>query len=272
MADETRIQVLKEPDRKPETNSFMWLYRTGEDGLNPIIVYGYSQTRAGLNAEKFLKGSKGYLETDAYKGYNRLKDVKRCCCWAHARRYFIDAVPKGKSFDLSVPAVQGVQYCNKLFEYERKYREEDYSHKQRYEARLRDELPVLEAFWSWLEVQTPTKNSKFYKAVNYVYAIKDGLMRYLEDGRCSFTNNASENSIRPFTVGRKNWLFADTPKGAEASAIVYTIIETAKAYNLNIYEYLKYLLSARLSEKSSDDEINLYAPWNESVKEQFKLN
>ena len=96
MADETRVQVLKEPERNPETNSFMWLFRTGEDGEPPIIIYKYTPTRAKYNAEDFLNGFEGYLETDGYQGYNNLPGIKRCCCWAHIRRAFIDAIPKGK--------------------------------------------------------------------------------------------------------------------------------------------------------------------------------
>ncbi len=115
MADETRIQVLKEEDRRAQTQSFMWLFRSGEDGLPPIILYGYSPTRSGNHAREFLNGFHGYLETDGYQGYNGLPDIKRCSCWAHIRRYFIDAVPKGKQYDHSQLAVQGVQYCNRLF-------------------------------------------------------------------------------------------------------------------------------------------------------------
>jgi len=121
MADETRIQVLKEPERNPETGSFMWLFRSGEDGLPPIVLYHYTETRARYNAVDFLDGfSDGYLETDGYQGYNNLLGIRRCSCWAHTRRYFIDAVPKGKQYDYSKPAVQGVQFCSKLFEYERR--------------------------------------------------------------------------------------------------------------------------------------------------------
>ena len=106
MADETRVQVLKEEERRAQTQSFMWLFRSGEDGLPAIILYGYSPTRSGSHAKEFLEGYHGYLETDGYQGYNSLSDIKRCSCWAHIRRYFIDAVPKGKQYDYSQPAVQ----------------------------------------------------------------------------------------------------------------------------------------------------------------------
>lgn len=118
MGDETRVQVLNEPERRPQSQSFMWLFRSGEDGLPVIILYGYSPTRSGDNAVKFLDGFSGYLETDGYQGYNKVPGIKRCSCWAHIRRYFIDAIPKGKQFDYSQPAVQGVQYCDRLFRIE----------------------------------------------------------------------------------------------------------------------------------------------------------
>lgn len=118
MADETTTQMLDEPRRRPQSKSYMRLYRTGEDGNPTIILYGYSETRSGDNAKAFLKGFQGYLVCDGYQGYNKVPDIKRCSCWAHVRCYLIDAVPKEKEYDYSNPAVQGVQYCNKLFEYE----------------------------------------------------------------------------------------------------------------------------------------------------------
>ena len=119
MADETRIRVLHEEERKAETDSFMWLFRSGEDGLPPIVLYKYTETRAKFHAAAFLNGFQRYLETDCYQGYNNLPGIRRCCCFAHLRRYFIEAVPKGRELDYSNPAAQGVQYINRLFEHER---------------------------------------------------------------------------------------------------------------------------------------------------------
>lgn len=265
MADETRVQVLKEPGRKAETDSYMWLFRTGEDGLPPILIYKYTETRAKFNAEEFLKGFKGYLETDGYQGYNNLPDIKRCCCWSHLRRYFVEAVPKGKELDYSNPAAQAVQYCNRLFEYERQSQQKGHTYEQRKEYRLQKEKPVLDAFWTWLSQQAPKKGTRFEKAVNYAQNHNGLSMTYLEDGRCSFSNNLSENSIRPFTLGRKNWLFSDTRKGAEASATVYTMVEMAKAHNLNIYKYLNYLLQNLPCTKMTDTALAKLAPWDPDV-------
>lgn len=170
-----------------------------------------------------------------------------------------------KELDYSNPAAQGVQYCNKLFEHERQSREKGHTCEQRKEYRLKKEKPVLDAFWEWVSEQSPKKGTRFEKAVNYAQNHKEQFMTYLEDGRCSFSNNLSENSIRPFTVGRRNWLFSDTPKGADASAIVYTMVEMAKAHNLNIYKYLNYLLEHLPETRMRDSELSGLAPWDAEV-------
>lgn len=207
---------------------------------------------------------------DGYLGYNKLKDAKRCCCWAHIRRYLLEAIPKGMEKDYSNPAVQGVLYCNKLFEYERSYKEKGLSHKQIEKRRLKDQKPVIEGFLSWSKQVNPGSNGKLKKAITYINNRRDSLMTYLEDGRCSLSNNLSENAIRPVTVGRKNWLFSDTADGAEANVLYLTIVEMAKAYTLNLYEYLKFLLDQRPSKKMSDEEFEKLAPWNEDVQELCK--
>ena len=132
--------------------------------------------------------------------------------------------------------------------------------------RLEKEKPVLEAFWAWVDSQKPVRNTRLDKALTYVKNRRETSMTYLEDGRCSFTNNLSENAIRPFTVGRKNWLFSDSVEGAEASAIAYTMVEMEKAHNLNIYQYLSYVLEQRLNENWSDEQLAELAPWSEKLQ------
>ena len=266
MADETRVQVLNEPERNPETDSWMWLFRSGEDGLPPILLYHYTETRAKFHAASFLQGFRGYLETDGYQGYNNLPDIRRCSCWAHVRRYFTDAIPKGKEYDYSLPAVQGVQFCSRLFDCERYSKAKGHTAEQRKQFRLEKEKPILDVFWNWLEQQRPNKGTRLAKAVNYAQNRKETLMTYLEDGHCSLSNNLSENAIRPFTVGRKNWLFSSSPKGAAASAMVYTMVEMAKANGLNTYKYLTYLLSQRPNDQMSEEQLEQLAPWSETVK------
>lgn len=272
MADETTTQVLKEPGRSAESTSYMWLFRTGEDGEPPIILYHYSQTRARTNAASFLQGFEGYLMTDGYQGYNDLPGVKRCACYAHIRRAFADAIPKGSEKDFSNPAVQGVEYCDKLFYYERMANDKGFTYEERKKYRLEKEKPILDAFWKWLEEQKPARNSRMYKAVNYVMNRKSYAETYLEDGRCSFSNNPSENSIRPYTVGRKNWLFSDSQKGAEASSICYTMVEMAKANDLNVLSYLNYILLNRLPKGARGNDYYKLAPWNPQVKKACMNN
>lgn len=269
MADETPVQVLKEPDRRAQTKSYMWIFRTGEDTGPPIILYHYSETRAGDTAVNFLEDFKGYLMCDGYSGYNKVNKAKRTSCWAHVRRYLIDAIPKGKQFDYTQPAVQGLKYVQELFALEDKiharYTDPDAIKK----ARLEKELPYLEGFWSWLEKQTPVRNSRLDKAVTYIRNRKPYLTTYLEDGRCSFSNNASERSVKPFVMGRKNWLFSDTPNGANSSSLVYSMVETAKANGVNPYHYLAFLLEKFPSSLMSDEELAKLAPWNEDVKTEL---
>ena len=219
----------------------MWLYRTGADGDPPIVLYDYKPSRSGKNPADYLKGFQGFMHTDGFSGYEKVEDVTRCGCWAHLRRYFVEAIPDKKVAGAPpTNAEVGRDYCNKLFEIERDLAPLDPD--KRKAERLRLEKPVLEAFWCWLDALTPLKGSRLGTAVTYAQNQKPYMENYLLDGRCSISNNIAENSIRPFTIGRKNWLFSDTPKGADASAAVYSIVETAKANNLNIYTYLNYLL------------------------------
>ena len=266
MADETPLQVLHEEGRRAQTKSYMWLFRSGEDGGIPIILYKYSPPRAGDNAVEFLQEFNGYLMCDGYSGYNKVSNAKRTACWAHIRRYLTDAIPKGKQLDYTQPSVQGMMYINQLFHLEDVIKAEHSSFDAIKKARLEKEKPIVEGFLSWLDKQNPVRGSRMDKAVTYIQNRRDYLMTYLEDGRCSFSNNLSENAIRPFTVGRKNWLFCDTPHGAQASAIVYTMVEMAKANGVNVYHYLTYLLEKLPDDSMSDNELDQLAPWNEKVK------
>lgn len=275
MADETPIQVLKEPDRRPQSKSYVWLIRTGEDGESPIILYNYTPTRAGYNAAKFLKAAESgfYLMVDGYQGYNKVPNATRCCCYTHIRRYFVKAITKGHEKDFMDPGVQGVMYCDKLFEYERTYKEKGLSFRQIYNRRLKDEKPVIEAFLSWVDRLKPSAtNESLRKAINYVKNCRPYMMNYLQDGHCSLSNNLSENSVRPLVIGRKNFLFSDTQDGANASMMAYTIIETAKANGLDPLEYMQFILTKRPSKNMTDEELELIMPWNEvAVREIARM-
>ena len=269
MMDETPIQVLHEPGKTPESKSYVWLMRSGNDGLPPIIYYRYAPSRSGDVAVELTDGIQPgtYLMCDGFSGYNKLKDVRRCTCYAHIRRYFYEAIPAGHDRDITNPAVQGVMYCNKLFSYENKYAERHYKPETIKKRRLKDEKPVIEAFLDWADKQVVTGNSRFAKALTYLKNRRNDLMTYLEDGHCSLSNNWSENSIRPVTVGRKNWLFSSSVDGAEASMNIYTIIEMAKIHGLNRQKYLEYILEHRPSAEMTDEELSLLAPWNKDAQE-----
>ena len=269
--DETPVQVLKEDGKKPQTKSYMWLYRSGNDGKSPIVLYDYQPSRNGDNAVNYLKDFKGYVHSDGYSGYNKLSGITRIGCWAHLRRKFFEAIPSKKASDAPPTSAEiGCQYCDKLFAIEDSLKE--LSPEKRFCKRLELEKPVLDAFWCWLDSVNALKGSALGKAVTYAQNQKPYMENYLLDGRCSLSNNAAENAIRPFTVGRKNWLFADTPKGASASAAVYSIVETAKANGLNVYAYLQHLL---LYMPGSDwhnhpEELDDLMPWSEDVQERCK--
>uniref|UniRef100_I5AUF1 Transposase n=1 Tax=Eubacterium cellulosolvens (strain ATCC 43171 / JCM 9499 / 6) TaxID=633697 RepID=I5AUF1_EUBC6 len=270
MADETPIQVLKEPERRPQSKSYVWVFRTGEDQGIPIVLFHYTPTRKGANAAEFLSNAtEGYfLMTDGYKGYNKVPDANRCACWAHIRGYWLKAIPKGHEQDHTHPAVQGLLYCDKLFRYERQYKEKGLSVKQIYKRRLKDQEPVIDAFLSWVDGLTPKTGDSIIKAINYTNGCRPYLKNYLKNGACSLSNNLSENAIRPIVMGRKNWLFSDTQDGADASMVIYSLIETAKENGINPEKYLEYLLENRLSAEMSDEELERSAPWDESTREQ----
>lgn len=269
--DETPVQVLKEEGKKPQTKSYMWLYRTGNDGKAPIILYDYQPSRSGDNAASYLKDFKGYVHSDGYSGYNKLDGITRCGCWTHLRRKFVEAIPDKKAVDAPLTSAEiGRDFCNQLFKVEESLK--DLTPKERFCKRLELEKPILEAFWCWLESLTVLKGSALGKAVTYAMNQRPFMENYLLDGRCAISNNAAENAIRPFTVGRKNWLFADTPKGASASAAVYSIIETAKANGLNVFAYLQHLLlyMPDTDWQNYPEELDDLMPWSSEVQEQCK--
>lgn len=269
-ADETPVQVLKEKGKKPQSRSYMWLYRTGSGDKEPVVMYDYRPSRNGDHAAEYLKGFKGYVHSDGYSGYGKLKDVTRCGCWAHLRRKFVESIPPGKETDLSGSyAVAGRDRCDQLFSIENGLK--DLSPEDRYTKRLELEKPVLDAFWSWLDTVSPLRGSKLAKAVTYAHNQKPFMENYLLDGRCSLSNNLAENAIRPFVTGRKNWLFADTPKGAEASAAVYSLIETAKANDIDVFAYLQLLLMYMPDWDHTPEYLEDMMPWSDFAKSQCSM-
>ena len=269
-ADETPCQVLKEDGKTAQSKSYMWLYGSGNDGLPPIRLYDYQPGRGGYHAKTFPEGFSGYLTCDGFSGYNKLRNVTRCGCLAHMRRYWYEALPgKNRKFPDKTPAEIGFDYCNRLFELEREY--EDLDAATRKTKRLETEPAIWEAYWSWLETVNPAGGSRLAKAVTYAKNQKPYMENYLLDGRCSISNNIAENIARPYAVGRKNFLFHDTVKGARASSIIYSLVETAKYNNLNIYAYLETVLLYMPDYKNEPESIEELMPWSEMIQQRCRI-
>ena len=243
--DETTLQVLKEPGRTSTSKSYMWLYRTSGCAEYPIVLYEYQPSRKAEHAQDFLKDFSGWLHADGYQGYHKLRsNIRVVGCWAHARRKFDEALqtlPKEKRQDSLAAA--GECYCTRLFQLEQSLM--DLTPEERYTKRLELEKPVLDALLAWAnEASAKTApKSALGKALHYLREQWPYLVRYLEDGRLELSNNRAERSIKPFVMGRKNWLFSNTPAGAQSSAVIYSLIETAKENDLDPYRYLVWLLN-----------------------------
>ena len=262
-ADETTLQVLHEPGKKPQTDSYMWLYRTGGDTDKPIVLYEYQPGRGAKHPKEFLSGYKGYLHTDGYQGYHSLpEDITVVGCWAHARRKFDEAVkslPKGKVKGSS--ASQGLTYCNLLFGIEQEIA--SMTAEERRKERLEQAKPVLDAMLAWANSRTAAPKSALGKAFHYLKEQWPYLTNYLKDGRLEISNNRAERSIKPFVIDRKNFLFANTPKGATGSAIMFSLIQTAIENSLDPYKYLTWLLKTANNADLTDSEIvKKLLPWN----------
>ena len=268
-ADETGLQVLKEPNRKATQKSRMWLYRTGQRGKLPIILYEYQPTRHAEHPQNFLKGFKGFLHVDGYAGYNELPATTLVGCFAHARRKFVDALKAISKHNRStVIANEGLSFCNQLYTIERKLREA--SDQDRYKKRKEHSQPVLDKFFSWLKIQELKKlPGQLGTAINYCLNQWHKLEGFMLDGRLEIDNNLAERSIKPFVIGRKNWLFSSTPEGATASAMIYSVVETAKANGLNPYEYLVYLLET-LPNMKTETNLDSLLPWSPDLPDNCK--
>ena len=242
MADGTMLQVLHESGRKATSLSNMFVYRTCAYAEHQVILYNYQISKGSEEIKKFLAGFQGMLQTDGAQAFLSLKGMTHATCWAHVRRKFTDVLKLCKEKERQKHgAAVGLRYIDKLFVLERSYK--GLSAEKRYEERLNQSKPVAEEFFAWAENCGALPKSAFGRAVKYALNQKPYLMNIFNDGRLELSNNLTENAIRPFTLGRKNWLFANTPRGADASSVIYTIIETAKANGLNPVRYLDFVLS-----------------------------
>jgi transposase len=263
-ADETVIQVLKEDGKKPSSESRMWVYCSGNTGNAPVVLFEYQATRSGEHARRFLEGFSQFLQTDGYAGYNKVPNVTRCGCWAHQRRKYEESMPKSGNLEDSV-AAKGFEYCNRLFAIEKEL--EELSPQERKLKRLELSKPLLEAYWAWLETVNALSASKLGEAITYSLNQRASLEAFLEDGQIEISNNRAERCLKNFVIGRKAWLFADTTKGAKASATAYSIVETAKVNQLNPYMYLVHLFSKlpSIDFKKDPSLLEEFMPWSQSL-------
>jgi len=277
-ADETTIQVLKEQGRRPQQRSYMWVYSTAKRSDRQIRCFVYENSRSGECAHNFLRDFIGILISDGYGGYFKV-EVIRAGCWAHMRRKWVEAIPKGVSSENS-NAETGLAYCNMLFAFERTT--EMLSDEERLLARNKttdgkepkSAREILKNYWQWVDsFDEKEVSGKLKKAIVYAKNQKQYLNTFLEHGEIEISNNQAENAIRPFVIGRKNWLFSDTEKGAHASAIIYSLFETAKANNLNPYKWMEYLLTVLPERFAYDpkDNIDDLLPWSDKMQTSFKM-
>ncbi|WP_036581430.1 IS66 family transposase [Paenibacillus darwinianus] len=267
-ADETTLQVLREPGRSAESQSYLWLYRTGREGP-AIVLYEYKETRGGEHPRKFLSGFRGYLHVDGYSGYHKVEDVTLVGCWSHARRKFdeaLKALPDGKQ-KAAVTTREGLDFCNRLFAIERDMK--DSSPEERLKIRTEQSRAVLDAFLAWLRMNRSRvlPKSKLGEAIAYCLNQWAKLEAFMLDGRLELDNNRSERSIKPFVIGRKNWLFSNTPRGAKASATIYSIIETAKENGLNPFAYFTWLFEElpQLADPKDPQALDKLLPWSDAL-------
>jgi transposase len=273
-ADETTLQVLHEIGRAATTESYLWLYRSGRDGP-PIVLFEYQPTRAGQHPRTFLKGFGGFLQVDGYQGYDGLPGVTLVGCWAHARRKFLDAInvlPAKERKQGGTASHVGLDYCHQLFDIERDLK--DVSPEERFAARNQRSQAVLTKLRVWLDVVCvqALPKSKLGEAVGYCLNQWTKLTGFLLDGRLELDNNRSERSIKPFVIGRKNWLFANTPQGARSSATIYSLVETAKENGLNPQAYLTYLFEQLPQLNLKDTKaLDALLPWSAEVQARCRV-
>ena len=263
-ADETTLQVNKEPGRAATAESRIWAYASSKRAERQMRYFRYEESRKGACAEKVLGGYSGVVISDGYSGYNILSKATRAGCWAHARRKWVEAMPEGATQENAL-AAKGLEYCSRLFEVEQKLA--SLPDEDRRKQRQLLSKPIVDEYYAWLEtIFRPA--GKLKKAVTYSLNQREYLCAFLDHGEIEISNNQVENAIRPIVVGRKNWLFCDTQAGANASATIFSLLETAKANGLNPETYLNHLLSVLPERFAKDPKANVsdLLPWNHELQ------
>lgn len=265
--DETTVQVLKEPGRAPSATSYFWVQRGGPPH-QPILLFDYDPSRGQGVPLRLLEGFAGYLQVDGYDGYNAVgkrDGITLVGCWAHARRKFDEAVKAQGAKAKPGRATKGLNLIQRLYRVETLAR--DMGASARRALREEQARPVLEEIRRWVDDSLPhvPPQSAVGKALGYLDSQWHKLIGYLKDGRIAIDNNAAERAIRPFVIGRNNWLFSDTPKGASASARLYSLIETAKANGHEPWAYLNHLFK-ELPTATTAEQLEALLPYNLSIE------
>jgi transposase len=258
--DETPLQVLRGGG---SDKHFIWVRASGPPGQR-IVLYDHAASRAGSVAKELLNGFKGILLTDGYEPYDTVAEagsLLHAGCWAHARRYFKDA--QKVSGNEHGHAHQALAFIGQLYRIERGLRDHQATPEEKHEARQQHSAPVIAAFRDWLETLAGQvlPKSALGKAVHYTLGQWTKLACFLDHGEIPLDNNRVENAIRPFVIGRRNWLFSDTPRGADASARLYSLVETAKVNGIEPHAYLTHVF-AELPKATTVDDFEALLPWN----------
>ena len=279
-ADETPVRVSKD-GRKANSKSYMWVYRNREADEHKVVIYDYRKTRAETNLEDFVGDFSGTIVCDGYNAYHKLGresegQIRICGCWAHSRRKFSEiersakgAERKKKKVSLAVEALNRIKQLYDIEDDLKGRPPEDI-------RRIREERsrPVVDGLFEWAKEQRQlvTKGSNIGKAFDYMLGQEQYLRGFLDDPEVPLDNNTAERAIRPFCVGKKNWVMIDTVSGAEASAVIYSLAETAKANDLNPYEYFKYLLEETMShiDDTSLDFLEDLLPWSKALPDNCR--
>ena len=263
--DETTVQVLKEDGKSAQSKSRMWVRRGGPED-KPVILFDYAPTRSGKVAWRLLDQFKGYLHTDGYSGYDavgRRDGVVHVGCLAHARRKFDEALKAQAATGRGGLAAEGIALIGRIYRIEKAAREAKLTAEKRKALRDDKARPVWTELRAWIDKNRRhvPPSSLIGKAIGYLDNQWTAIIRVLDDGRLEVDTNRIENAIRPFVMGRKAWLFSDTVPGAEASARLYSLIESAKANGLEPYAYLKRVFTD-LPAATTLAQVEALLPWN----------
>lgn len=268
--DETTVQVLDEKGRSPSSKSYMWVYCSGREGP-PCVLYDYQTTRASKHPKAFLDNYKRKITVDGYQAYDGLPGVTVSGCWAHARRKFDEAknaAPPSKEKKMTL-AQEALHKIGELYKIEKNIA--DLDTETRLTIRQEQSLPLVEAYFTWLKKIKPQvlPKSPLGEAISYSLNQQKKLRIPFTDGLLDIDNNRAERCVKPFVVGRKNWLFSKSPKGATSSATIYSVVETAKENNLNVFNYLVHLFETMPNiDKEDPNHLEQLLPWSESLPDR----